>query len=35
MQVADENCALSLGAVAVAPVEDTVVVPDVTALIVT
>lgn len=35
MQVADEYCARSLGAVAVAPVEDTVVVPDETALIVT
>ena len=34
-QVAEENCARSLGAVAVAPVLDTVVVPDVTALIVT
>ena len=35
MQVADEYCARSLGAVAVAPVEEIVVVPLVTASIVT
>jgi hypothetical protein len=35
MQVAAENCALSLGAVDVAPVDETVVVPEEAALIVT
>jgi hypothetical protein len=34
MQDAAENCALNLGAVAVAPVDEIVVVPEVTALIV-
>ena len=34
MQEADENCFLNFGAVAVAPVEEIVVVPEVTALIV-
>jgi hypothetical protein len=34
IQDAAENCALNLGAVAVAPVEEIVVVPEVTALIV-
>jgi hypothetical protein len=34
MQEAAENCALNLGAMALAPVDEIVVVPDVTALIV-
>jgi hypothetical protein len=34
MHEAAENCALNLGALAVAPVDETVVVPEVTALIV-
>lgn len=34
MQEAAENCFLNLGAVAVPPLEDIVVVPEVTALIV-
>jgi hypothetical protein len=34
MQDAAEYCTLSLGAVAVAPVDEMVVVPEVTALIV-
>ena len=34
MQEAAENCALNLGAMAEAPVDEIVVVPEVTALIV-
>jgi hypothetical protein len=34
IQDAAENCALNLGAMAVAPVDEIVVVPEVTALIV-